>query len=66
MDFFARVITGRCPVICPSSAAATSSSLTFWLASPMPILTTIFETLGTAIGFFQSNRFISAGTTSPR
>ncbi len=51
IDFFARVITGFCPVICPSSIAATSSSLIFWLASPKPMFTTTFDTLGTAIGF---------------
>ena len=37
IDFFARVITGFCPAIWPSSWAAVSSSFTFWLASPRPI-----------------------------
>src|SRR5215472_17490704 len=64
MDFFARVITAFCPVICPSSTAAVSSSLAFWLASPRPIFTVIFESLGTAMRFFQPKRFISAGTVS--
>ena len=51
IDFFARVITGFCPAICPSSAAAVSSSFTFWLASPRPMLSVTFETRGTAIAF---------------
>src|SRR5690242_21795521 len=66
MDFFARVITAFCPVIWPSSTAAVSSSLAFWLASPRPMLTVIFFNFGTAIMFFQPKRFISAGTVSVR
>jgi len=66
IDFFARVMIGFCPVICPSSNAATSSSLTFWLASPSPMLTTTLASLGTAIGFLYPKRFISAGMTSLR
>src|SRR6266567_4147247 len=66
MDFFARVITAFCPVIWPSSTAAVSSSFAFWLASPRPMLTVIFLSLGTAIMFFHPNRFISAGTVSVR
>src|SRR5467141_225771 len=66
MDFFARVITAFCPVIWPSSTAAVSRSFTFWLASPRPMLTVIFCSLGTAIMFFQPKRFISAGTVSVR
>src|SRR5271168_5608348 len=66
MDFFARVITGFCPVICPSSAAAVSSSFTFALASPIPMFTVTFCTRGTAIVFFKPKRFKSAGTASLR
>src|SRR6267378_1808581 len=66
MDFFARVIIAFCPVIWPSSTAAVSSSLAFWLASPRPMLTVIFFSFGTAIMFFQPKRFISAGTVSVR
>src|ERR1700704_6294276 len=66
MDFFARVITAFCPVIWPSSTAAVSSSLAFWLASPSPMFTVIFFSFGTAIMFFQPKRFISAGTVSLR
>src|SRR5258708_27794984 len=66
MDFFARVIIAFCPVIWPSSTAAVSSSLAFWLASPRPMLTVIFFSFGTAIMFFQPKRFISEGTVSDR
>jgi len=62
MDFFARVMMALCPVIWPSSTAAVSSNLAFWLASPSPMLTVIFLNLGTAILFFQPKRFMSAGT----
>jgi hypothetical protein len=64
MDFFARVITARCPVIWPSSTAAVSNSFTFWLASPRPMFTVIFCSFGTAMTFFHPKRFISAGTVS--
>src|SRR4029077_12120162 len=43
-----------------------SSSLTFWLASPRPMLTVTFCSLGTAIMFLQPKCFISAGTVSLR
>src|SRR5690348_10316672 len=66
MDFFARVIMAFCPVICPSSCAAVSSSFTFWLASPRPMFTVIFCNLGTAMRFFQPKRFISAAMVSLR
>src|SRR6266849_1686302 len=66
MDFFARVMMGFCPVIWPSSTAAVSSNLAFWLASPRPMLTVTFCTRGTAMIFFQPKRFISAGTVSFR
>jgi len=54
------------PVIWPSSTAAVSSSLAFWLASPRPMFTVTFCSLGTAIMFFQPKCFISAGTVSFR
>src|SRR5258708_12962175 len=66
MDFFARVMMAFWPVIWPSSCAAVSSSLTFWVASPRPMLTVTFRSLGTAIMFFQPKCFISAGTVSFR
>src|SRR5215468_1089941 len=66
IDFFARVITAFWPVIWPSSCAAVSSSLAFWLASPRPMFTVILEILGTAMMFFHPKRFISAGVVSLR
>ncbi len=66
IDFLARVMMAFWPVIWPSSCAAVSSSLTFWLASPKPMFTVIFETFGTAIIFFNPKRFISAGVVSFR
>src|SRR5258706_11896778 len=66
MDFLARVMMAFWPVIWPSSTAAVSSSLAFWLASPRPMLTVTFCSLGTAIMFFQPKCFISAGTVSLR
>src|SRR5260370_19091152 len=66
MDFFARVMMAFCTVICPSSCAAVSSNLTFWLASPSPMFTVTFFSLGTAIMFFQPKCFISVGTVSFR
>src|SRR5260370_14550337 len=53
-------------VIWPSSTAAVSSSLAFWLASPRLMFTVTFCSLGTAIMFFQPKCFISAGTVSFR
>src|SRR5271154_7350674 len=64
MDFLARVMMGFWPVIWPSSTAAVSSSLAFWLASPRPMFTVIFCSFGAASLFFQPKRFISAGTVS--
>ncbi len=49
--FFARRITGFWPVILPISSAAASSTLIFRMASPTPILITIFVSRGTAIRF---------------
>src|SRR6185369_6462737 len=64
MDFFALVITGFCPVIDFSSSVATSRILALLLASPRPMLTTIFSILGTAIGFLMSNSFARDPATS--
>src|SRR6202140_1846877 len=66
MDFLALVIMAFWPVICPSSCAAVSSSLGFWLCAPKTMFTVIFCSFGTAILFFQPKRFISAGTVSLR
>ena len=64
IDFFALVTTGFCPVICPSSFTAGSSTFAFCVASPTPMLTTILCSRGTAITFFSSSSFNSAGATS--
>src|SRR5580692_6732386 len=64
MDFFARVMIGFWPLIWPSSTAAVSSSLAFWLASPRPMLSVTFCSLGTAMTLSQPKRFMSAGTVS--
>jgi hypothetical protein len=58
IDFFARVTTGFCPVICPSSFTAGSISFAFCVASPTPMFTTILFRRGTAIGFLSSSSFI--------
>ena len=50
MDFLARVTTGFWPVTAVSSAEADSNSLMFWMASPSPMLTTTFFSLGTCMG----------------
>ena len=52
MDFLALVITGRCPVIRANSSAALSIFLRSWDASPTPMLTTIFSSFGTRMGFW--------------
>ena len=50
IDFFARVMTGRCPAMIASCSTASSSALEFTLASPTPMLIVIFCRRGTAIG----------------
>ena len=49
MDFFACVRTALLPVICVSSCVAESRSFLFAIASPRPMLTTIFESRGTCM-----------------
>ena len=51
IDFFAFVVTGFWPVIEARSATRGSMILTFWVASPRPMLTTIFSSFGIAITF---------------
>ena len=51
IDCLARVVTGRCPVMRLSSSAPTSMILTFPVASPSPMFTTIFSIFGTTIRF---------------
>ena len=45
--FFALVITGRWPAIAAISATAESRIFAFWMASPSPMLRTIFSSRGT-------------------
>ena len=51
IDFFALVITGRWPEICCISAAAVSTCFLSWVASPTPMLMTIFSSRGTSSRF---------------
>ena len=64
MDFLALVITGFWPAIAVSSSAAVSRILMFWMASPSPMLRTIFFSRGTCIGLVYLKVSISFGTTS--
>src|SRR4051812_43849619 len=64
IDLRARVTTGFCPVICPSSLTAGSRIFAFCVASPTPMLTTILFSRGTAAGFLRSSSFISVGASS--
>ena len=47
----ARVTTGRCPEMMPSSSTAESSSFPFCVALPIPTLTTMASRCGTCISF---------------
>src|SRR5579863_493625 len=60
IDFLALVNTGFCPAIAVRSLTRGSSSLLFWVASPKPMLRTIFSSLGTAIVFSMPSSFWSA------
>ena len=51
IDFFARVVTGFCPVMRASSSPPTSTIFAFDVASPSPMFTTTFVSLGMAITF---------------
>ena len=51
IDFFERVITGFWPVIVATSAEAVSRARAFSRASPRPMFSTIFCSLGICIGF---------------
>ena len=57
-------MAGFWPAMRPSSSMAASRSLMFWVASPTPMLTTIFWSRGTAITFGYFRSFISRGTIS--
>src|SRR5262247_1709015 len=64
IDFFALVTIGFCPEIVIKSLTAESMILAFWIASPKPMLMTIFSSFGTLIGFLWPNSLASAGATS--
>src|SRR5882757_6709372 len=49
MDFLALVVTGFWPAMAARSATSGSMILTFWVASPRPMLMTIFSSLGIAM-----------------
>jgi len=51
IDFFARVTSGRCPVIRVSSSTALSICRGSATASPTRMFTTAFSTRGTCITF---------------
>jgi hypothetical protein len=51
IDFFARRVTGFCPVMRASSSAPASTIFTFEVASPSPMFTTTFSIRGTAMTF---------------
>jgi hypothetical protein len=51
MERFAFVTIGFWPVMRARSPTAASSALAFVSASPSPMLTTIFSSRGTCIGF---------------
>src|SRR3954453_16403122 len=60
IDFLALVVTGFCPAIWVRSLTSGSSSLVFCVASPRPMLSTIFSNFGTAMGFSRLSSFCRA------
>ena len=64
--FLARVTTGFCPLIAASSSTAESRSFGFCVASPSPMLSTIFSRRGTASAFLTPRSRMSAGAISLR
>src|SRR5262249_59491655 len=65
-DFLAFVITAFWPVIATMSAAAASSAFAFSLASPSPMLRTIFTRLGTSCRLRYPRSCMRAGTMAVR
>src|SRR3712207_6406261 len=55
---------GFWPVILARSSIAPSKALPFWAASPTPMLTTIFSSRGTRMGFSMPNLSLRAGAIS--
>src|SRR5205823_3797524 len=66
MDFRARVMAAFCPVIWARSATAASSSLPSRMASPTPMLSTIFSRRGTRMGLSMPRSCMSRGRISSR
>src|SRR6266568_5192679 len=64
IDLRALVMTGFWPVSCPSCSTEASMILPLLMASPRPMLTTTFSSLGTCIGFLNPSSFTSAGRIS--
>src|ERR1700691_5023908 len=64
MDFLALVVTGFCPATEARSATSGSMIFTFCVASPRPMLRTIFSRRGTAIRLVRPSSFCSAGRIS--
>src|SRR5271167_3395775 len=64
IDFFARVVTGFWPAMAARSATSGSMILTFWVASPRPMLTTIFSSLGIAMALVMLSSLLNDGLIS--
>src|SRR6478735_758725 len=62
--FFARVVTGRWPLISISSSITASRSFGCLCASPIPTLSTILVRRGTSCALARPNSFASAGRTT--
>src|SRR6266705_2947753 len=60
MDFLALVVTGFWPAMAARSATSGSMILTFWVASPRPMLMTIFSSLGIAMALVMLSSLPSA------
>ena len=64
MDLRAFVTTGFWPVMAASCSTEASMILPLLMASPSPMLTTIFSSFGACIGFVNPSSFISSARTS--
>ena len=64
IDFLARVICARWPVIVVSSSTAVSRALALVLASPTPMFTVIFSMRGTCMTELNSSWSLSAARSS--
>src|ERR1700730_17992446 len=64
IDFFALVVTGFWPAMAARSATRGSMILTFWVASPRPMLMTIFSSFGIAIALVMPSSLARADLIS--